>query len=138
MTRHLQEAKRYGVSGSVLYLDIDRFKQVNDSYGHHVGDEALKKLALVLKHRFRATDPVGRLGGDEFAVLLPRVDEKRAEEIASDLASSLAADPLTVGDEILTLSASTGVACYDRESVSVSELIMQADRSMYVAKRQQG
>jgi diguanylate cyclase (GGDEF)-like protein/PAS domain S-box-containing protein len=132
--RHLQEADRYGLLGSLLFIDLDHFKEVNDTYGHHVGDKALQKLTEVLQRRFRVTDTVGRLGGDEFAVLLPRVDQPQAEEIATDLAAALAADPLIVGDQAIHLRSSTGIATYGEKGISVTELLVRADRSMYEAK----
>ena len=134
-TRHLLEAKRYDLIGGFLFIDVDGLKIVNDSYGHHVGDEALRRLASVLKRRLRVTDAMGRWGGDEFAVLLPRVDRSHADEIASLLASSLSDEPLTLRDETVTLSASTGVAMYGPDTRSLDDLVKEADRSMYEAKR---
>lgn len=135
VNRHLEEAKRYDLKGSVLYMDLDHLKSLNDTYGHDVGDTALMKLSAVLRGRFRKTDPIGRMGGDEFAVLLPRVGTAEAEEIALLLAASLRDDPLMVGNERLVLSASTGVASYDVHS-ALPELMKRADRSMYVHKRE--
>jgi diguanylate cyclase (GGDEF)-like protein/PAS domain S-box-containing protein len=135
VTRHLLEAQRYDLTGAFLFIDVDHLKRLNDTYGHHVGDEALKRLAAILKHRLRVTDSLGRWGGDEFAVLLPRVDRPQAEEIADLLTSSLADEPLKVDDEILVLSASTGLACYGGQPTSIGELAAEADRSMYETKR---
>jgi diguanylate cyclase (GGDEF)-like protein/PAS domain S-box-containing protein len=136
VTRHLLEAKRYNLRGAFLFIDVDHLKQVNDTFGHHVGDQALKKLAGILKHRLRITDPIGRWGGDEFAVLLPRVDGPQAGEIADLLASSLAEEPLKVNGEMVTISASTGVASYGSHPTSIEELAEEADRAMYAAKRE--
>jgi diguanylate cyclase (GGDEF)-like protein/PAS domain S-box-containing protein len=135
VARHLLEAKRYGHEGAFLFIDLDRLKHVNDTHGHHVGDEALKRLAGILKHRLRVTDALARWGGDEFAVLLPRVDREHADDIAKLLASSLAEEPLDLDGEMVTLTVSTGVAIYGPGSTSIDELVKEADRSMYIAKR---
>jgi diguanylate cyclase (GGDEF)-like protein len=136
VTRHLLEATRYNLSGAFLFIDVDHLKHVNDTFGHHVGDQALRKLAGILKHRLRITDPIGRWGGDEFAVLLTRVDRPQASEIADLLASSLAQEPLKVDGEMVTISASTGVASYGSHPTSIEELAEEADRAMYAAKRE--
>jgi diguanylate cyclase (GGDEF)-like protein/PAS domain S-box-containing protein len=134
-TRHLLEAKRYGLVGGFLFIDVDGLKRLNDSYGHHVGDQALVRLASILQRRLRVTDAVARWGGDEFAVLLPRVDRSHADEIAAVLASSLAEEPLIVDGETVPLSASTGVTTYGPDTTSIEELMEAADRSMYATKR---
>jgi diguanylate cyclase (GGDEF)-like protein/PAS domain S-box-containing protein len=134
-TRHLLEAKRYDLAGGFLFIDVDQLKLLNDSYGHQVGDEALKRLASILKRRLRVTDAVGRWGGDEFAVLLPRVDRAHADKIASVLASSLSEAPLIVGGESVRVSASTGVAMYGPDTSSMDDLVREADQSMYATKR---
>jgi two-component system, cell cycle response regulator len=135
VNRHLLEAKRYEVTGTFLFLDVDGLKLLNDTYGHHVGDDALKRLAAILKGRLRVTDPICRWGGDEFAVLLPRADQPMANEIAALLASSLAKQPLKIDGEIVMLSASTGLASYGPQSTSLEKLAAEADRSMYATKR---
>jgi len=135
LTRHLLEAERFDLVGSVLFIDLDGLKSINDRHGHSAGDAVLMKLAGVLTERARASDAVARLGGDEFAVLLPRADAIRAEIIATELSESFSADALIWGDLEIGVSASYGLATYDKRATSLPKLMADADESMYRAKR---
>jgi len=119
---------------AVLFLDLDRFKLINDSYGHDVGDELLRAVAARLQHCLRAGDTVARLGGDEFVVLLedlPSVDAAAA--IAGKIASRLSV-PVTVGERELPLAASVGIALHPRDGADPQTLLKHADTAMYRAK----
>jgi diguanylate cyclase (GGDEF)-like protein/PAS domain S-box-containing protein len=139
----LAYARRYGRGGALLIADLDRFKQINDEFGHAAGDEALRAVARVLAANLRQTDTlardvgglVARLGGDEFALLLPEVDAVAAETVASRLVEALAAEPLEVDGRELQLGISVGVATFDEDSCpSAKDLLAAADRAMYVVK----
>jgi diguanylate cyclase (GGDEF)-like protein/PAS domain S-box-containing protein len=129
--RQLAHARRYGTGGSILVLDLDGFKEVNDTLGHKAGDRVLVEVADLLRTNTRATDVVGRLGGDEFAVLLPEGDGAAAEGAARSIAATLAAIP---GAGAVRIGASIGVAMLDG-SQDAEALMARADREMYRAKR---
>jgi diguanylate cyclase (GGDEF)-like protein/PAS domain S-box-containing protein len=128
-------AQRYGEQAAVMVVDLDDFKAINDVHGHGVGDDALKAVATALTRRLRETDVVARLGGDEFAVLLPHADERGTALVADGLARVIAACSIDVGDAVVHPSGSVGVAMIDRQTLSAEQVLAQADRAMYAAKR---
>jgi diguanylate cyclase (GGDEF)-like protein/PAS domain S-box-containing protein len=139
----LAYTRRYGSGGALLIVDLDRFKQINDEFGHPAGDRALCQVARVLGENLRSTDTVGRysegvvarLGGDEFALLLPEADAVGAEAVAERLVAALAAAPLEVEGGEIRLAISVGVALFDENGLPLAEdLLAAADRAMYVAK----
>jgi diguanylate cyclase (GGDEF)-like protein/PAS domain S-box-containing protein len=139
----LAYARRYGRGGALLIADLDRFKQVNDEFGHAAGDEALRAVARVLAANLRQTDMLGRdagglvarLGGDEFALLLPEIDAAGAEAVATRLVEALVASPLEIDGRELRLGVSVGVATFDENGCPpAKELLAAADRAMYVVK----
>ncbi len=85
----LARSHRYGVAGALLMLDLDHFKQVNDTLGHPAGDRVLAEIAAVLRGRARETDVLARIGGDEFAIVLPRCELGEAEEVAGEIATAI-------------------------------------------------
>jgi diguanylate cyclase (GGDEF)-like protein len=122
---------------SLLLVDVDHFKQVNDSHGHLIGDEVLRALAADLRQQVRESDVVGRFGGEEFTVLLPRTDGDGACRIAERLRSSagllsVAADPTT--DLRISVTVSIGVAVLGRHGSNLFELLAAADLALYRAK----
>jgi diguanylate cyclase (GGDEF)-like protein/PAS domain S-box-containing protein len=127
--------QRYGECAAVMVIDLDGFKQINDSHGHKVGDDALEAIATALTRRLRETDLVARLGGDEFAVLLPHADEQGMAIVADGLARVIAACSVDVGDTVVHPSGSVGVAMIDQQTVSAEQALVEADRAMYAAKR---
>jgi diguanylate cyclase (GGDEF)-like protein/PAS domain S-box-containing protein len=127
--------RRYGEHAAVMVVDLDAFKQVNDLHGHKVGDDTLKAVATALTRRLRETDLVARLGGDEFGVLLPHADEEGMALLAESLARVIAACSVDVGDTVVHPSGSVGVAMIDRRTVSDEQVLAEADRAMYAAKR---
>nr|WP_246345198.1 EAL domain-containing protein [Conexibacter arvalis] len=135
LERHVARARRYGVEGAVLVIDVDRFKQVNDAYGHSTGDRVITSVARVLRRRLRTTDTVARLGGDEFAVLLPKADRREAEIVARRLVEAVRAqaEAAETGREGVTIS--VGVAVLDeRAELSAEATVVDADLAMYDAK----
>ncbi len=131
----VQACRRRGLRAAVLFLDIDNFKDINDSYGHPVGDGLLKQLAETLKGGLRGEDLVARFGGDEFVMVLPFIeDEMQVVDIVRRLMVSIRR-PLTVEDRSLRPSASIGVAIYPENGEKPGELLQNADAAMYEAKR---
>ncbi len=127
-------AARDGGRAGFLLLDLDRFKQVNDTLGHPAGDSLLKIVAYRLSHSLRPGDMVARLGGDEFAVLLPTVrDPAAASEVATRLRTALAS-PVRLGGIAFEVDASIGVALAPDDATSVELLMQRADVAMYLAK----
>jgi len=120
---------------AILFIDLDGFKQVNDRHGHGVGDDALRAVARTLTRRLRTTDLLARLGGDEFAVLLPHIDRPSAERVAADLTRVIATCTVDAGDTVLHLSGSVGFTLIDREARDDEQILVEADRAMYAAKR---
>jgi diguanylate cyclase (GGDEF)-like protein len=136
LSRHLQQVlhDRCSDHAAVLLLDLDGFKQVNDTLGHHRGDELLQQVAARLRAAAPPRAQVARLGGDEFAVVLPAVrDRTEAVDIARDLLTALVA-PLPVGGIQLEVSASIGVAMAPEHADDVATLLRRADMAMYEAK----
>jgi diguanylate cyclase (GGDEF)-like protein/PAS domain S-box-containing protein len=127
--------QRYGESAALLVIDLDGFKQVNDRHGHGVGDDALRAVARTLTRRLRTTDLLARLGGDEFAVLLPHIDRPGAARVAADLTRVIATCAVDAGNAVLHLSGSVGFTLIDREAGDDEQILVEADRAMYAAKR---
>ena len=130
----LQMAQRNHEQVTLMCVDLDRFKPINDTWGHAVGDEVLKQVAQRMVSCVRASDTVGRIGGDEFVVLLP--ESHNAEEIlrvAEKIRASLAED-FIVGDLRLSISSCIGVAIYPEHGSDPTTLARSADQAMYVAK----
>jgi diguanylate cyclase (GGDEF)-like protein len=119
---------------AVLFLDVDRFKQINDTHGHLVGDRVLQTIAARLLSCVRPDDLVVRYGGDEFVVLLHGIRRaEQVEQVVSRIAAEIAV-PIALADGVLTVSASIGQAI-GRDAVSAEDLLDEADRAMYQAKR---
>lgn len=134
MEQLIEKAKAEGSIFGLVYIDLDEFKQVNDFYGHHVGDLYLQEVSLRMKRQLRSGDMLARLGGDEFAALLPVVRSRAAiEEIAQRLERCFDA-PFAVEGNVLRGGASVGVALYPEDGSSPDNLFSAADAAMYVAK----
>jgi diguanylate cyclase (GGDEF)-like protein len=134
----MNRALRHGSPMSVLMLDIDHFKRVNDSFGHTVGDEMLKIVGQVLRESCRIYDVPGRYGGEEFCIVLPETRVGNTTVVAERIRTRLAATELPVGNASVSVTASIGVAGMDSVSdegvVSAAALIERADRALYAAK----
>ncbi len=129
-------AKRYAMPTSVLMIDIDRFKYINDSYGHAVGDAILRRVGNLLQGRLRETDVLARLGGDEFAVILPGLAAAEGRRVTEDLLDMLRADATTrVQGQVVSVTASVGLVETQRDmEMSPDDLLSHADIALYEAK----
>ena len=135
LAEELQRAARYHHPLSLLMLDIDHFKVINDSYGHLAGDAVLRKLATIITHIVRPVDHVFRYGGEEFTVLAPETDAEGALSLAERIRETVAATafPVSASTEI-NLTVSIGVTTGFGETAVMEELLAQADKAMYRAK----
>ena len=130
----INRARRQGERAAVMIIDLDRFKEINDTLGHHCGDLLLEEIARRLRAALRDSDTVARLGGDEFAVLLPSVpDAVSAERVAIVLGSAIS-EPIVVEGLSLDTEASIGIALFPDHGADVTELLQRADVAMYTAK----
>ncbi len=130
----LERAKRQTSRLAVMFIDLDRFKPVNDAWGHRVGDLLLQAVAERLRQRVRSADTLGRLGGDEFVVLLSDLaSAEDASQVAEDLRLALA-QPFAIEGHELAISASIGIALYPEHGATVDELTSHADGVMYRSK----
>ncbi|WNZ78014.1 bifunctional diguanylate cyclase/phosphodiesterase [Pseudomonas sp. P105] len=130
----LNSQQEDGGQGAVLFLDLDRFKHINDSLGHPVGDLLLKGIAVRLREQLRDIDTVARLGGDEFIILLPGLQQPSdAEHIAQKLLNCFAA-PFQAGEHEFFISASIGTSLYPQDGCDVATLVKNADAAMYRSK----
>ncbi len=118
---------------AVLFLDLDRFKQINDSLGHPAGDELLRQVASRLQRELRSSDIAGRLSGDEFVVVLPQCDADQAADTVERL-QALLAQPMEIADTRLAISASVGIAMFPADGREMETLLHRADMAMYQAK----
>jgi len=134
--RSLARAASQRLSLAVLYLDLDGFKQINDTHGHDVGDEVLRIVAARLGRVVRAGDTVGRLGGDEFACLLANLPSlEQLSHLACKLFDAVST-PLQIGKLALSVRASIGIATFPTHGVTAAALLKSADAAMYRAKRE--
>lgn len=135
LVHHVKEAGRYHSHVACLMLDIDRFKPINDTYGHQRGDEILKDFARIVSDELRESDILVRYGGEEFAAFLPKCDGVRAVATAGRILETVRATRVA-GLDAGTVTCSIGVAVYDPDRpISTEELLREADRRLYEAKR---
>lgn len=137
----LQAAEKFTASSqaqplAVIWIDLDRFKKINESFGHPGGDEVIKDLALRFRNRVSGRAEIARMGGDEFVFLVPRCDRSRAEQLARELASTVG-ELIPIGNLTLCPTASIGIAIHDPEENSLA-LLERSDRAMYAAKDKGG
>jgi diguanylate cyclase (GGDEF)-like protein len=135
LKRALAYVKRYGTQASLMFIDLDGFKAVNDRHGHGTGDALLKALSRQLIARVRASDIVGRLGGDEFGIVVWRVDESQVSIKARELETLIGTVSVMHGQAQVQVGASIGTAPLLPAATSV-EVIDAADRSMYARKEE--
>lgn len=135
VAQELTRVRRYPSRFSLLMLDIDFFKRVNDTYGHHIGDIVLQNVANYCQKTLRGVDILGRIGGEEFAVFLPESDAEKAWEVAERLRQGIADTQLTrVGDNAIHVTVSIGLVSADDAIYSLDELLDRADQALYAAK----
>lgn len=134
--RHeLSVARRHGVGGVLIFVDLDKFKPINDTYGHAAGDQVLVTVANLLKGYIRETDYIGRLGGDEFAILLPRSNKRDGLRRAEELDRTLNNAHTSWDNQQIPVAASCGVHMY-AANAEVEELLESADAAMYKIKQE--
>jgi diguanylate cyclase (GGDEF)-like protein len=130
----VDRARRYGHPLSVVLLDADNFKKINDTYGHAIGDEVLVFIANCCRENVRATDHVGRVGGEEFALMLIETSLDAAIIVAEKLCRKIASASVRTARGAVTVTASFGVASMTADMSEFSELLNKADQALYVAK----
>ena len=136
LEQEIKKAHRAGLQMALLFIDLDRFKEVNDTLGHDMGDILLVETSRRISGCVRESDTVARLGGDEFTVILSEVDDtKNVERVAQGILKVLA-ESFQLGDEVAYISASIGITLYPNDATSVEDLLKNADQAMYVAKNQ--
>jgi len=134
-TRYKNKRKSFKINSlGILFLDLDRFKSINDRYGHKAGDKALQHTASLINKRIRGIDVVGRWGGEEIVIALLGADERASKITAEDIREIIHTNPLRLGGRKIYLSASIGAAGYKNER-TLEDLIEKADRAMYIAKK---
>jgi len=132
--QEIKKSNRTGLALTLLYIDLDQFKEVNDTLGHNVGDALLVDAAQRIVACVRESDTVARLGGDEFTVILAELaDPKRVDILAESIIQTLN-EPFILGGETIYISASVGITSYPTDAVDADTLLMNADQAMYVAK----
>jgi diguanylate cyclase (GGDEF)-like protein/PAS domain S-box-containing protein len=136
LREEIARASRHDGALAVMFIDLDHFKEVNDTLGHQIGDCLLVEVARRLRGLVRASDVVARLGGDEFVVVLPECgDAQQLGELAQGVLDAVRA-PLSLGGQTVYVSASLGIATYPADAESMDQLITYADRAMYAAKEE--
>lgn len=136
LEHEIRQADRARCSMALLLIDLDHFKEINDTLGHLIGDDLLVEAARRISACTRETDTVARLGGDEFTTILTRVNDTRHVEAISQKILDRLAEPFQLGDSVVYVSASLGITLYPQDATEVEDLLKSADQAMYVAKRQ--
>lgn len=135
MTRMISYSQRYGINSSLIYLDLNDLKKINDTYGHQAGDTALSHMANIIVRNLRDSDIVGRLGGDEFGIILPKADEKTARKKARLLVGAITNTPLDWQGRKVTLKVAYGIHPLMGHE-SADQALDKADQNMYAHKRE--
>ena len=138
LTRTIAYTQRYETKSSLIYFDINRMKQLNDTYGHGAGDAALTWVVDVVSRNVREFDVIGRLGGDEFGVILVNADEETALEKMQSLVARIEAEPFAWNGDTILLKVSAGSFTFAGGDQSADSAIAAADRAMYENKRPNG
>jgi two-component system, cell cycle response regulator len=133
--QNLAACRRFGKDMSLLLLDIDHFKKVNDTFGHHAGDEVLVKVAKLLAHMVRGVDTVARFGGEEFAVLMPETNRLGAAVLGERIRAAIEREQINVDGQHIPVTVSIGITTLAAEHVeSIDQLLNIADQRLYLAK----
>lgn len=134
LQQDISKAQRHGQSVTLLFLDLDRFKEVNDALGHDAGDQLLKETAARLKTCVRTSDTVARLSGDEFTIILHNLnDSVGLERVTQNILDRLA-EPFRIGEEMVYLTTSIGITIYPNDATDADALLKNADQAMYAGK----
>jgi diguanylate cyclase (GGDEF)-like protein len=132
LTRAVAAAGRHQRPVAALMVDVDHFKAINDTFGHHAGDSVLGAVAARLAGRTRAEDTLGRWGGEEFLLITGETDTDGAARLAEDLRAAICSSPIDILDQVIEITASVGWALWDGDTEE--ELVRRADRALYLAK----
>jgi diguanylate cyclase (GGDEF)-like protein len=135
LERAIQRSKRQKTLLAVLFMDLDNFKPINDTFGHQEGDRALVEVAHRIKGALRASDVIARVGGDEFVVLLMDMDNEEGARLVAEKIIKTLEHPLYIEGQLCQLGVSIGIALYPHDGGSGDELIRHADEAMYRIKR---
>jgi len=135
LEREQARLQRNGGEAAVLMLDLDRFKQINDTYGHAAGDEVLRAFALIVRDSLRRTDLAGRLGGEEFAILLPDTGLEQAHAFAERIRARVAGAAIDTGNATLQVTVSIGISALEATETRIETALARADAALYHAKR---
>ncbi|VAV96036.1 COG2199: FOG: GGDEF domain [hydrothermal vent metagenome] len=135
MTRMISYSQRYGINSSLVYLDLNDLKIINDTYGHKAGDAALSHLASIIVQNLRDSDIIGRLGGDEFGIILPKASEKAAKIKAQSLIETITKNPMDWKGKKIILKVAYGVHPL-MGTESADQALDQADQNMYAHKKE--
>ena len=130
----IRRARRYRRPMSLVYFDLDHFKQINDAHGHHAGDQVLQAVSAACRSELRNVDIPGRLGGEEFAIILPETPKHQASRVAERLRQAIAAIEVQTEDTILRVTASFGLAHLAGQEDNLESILIRADRAVYQAK----
>lgn len=134
MTRMISYSDRYGINSSLIFLDMNDLKVINDTMGHKAGDQALVHVAKVMQSNLRDSDIIGRLGGDEFGIILPKANEHNANQKAEQIVGALEKNPLVINGRNITLKVAYGI--YPLHSgLSPDQALDHADKKMYSNKQ---
>jgi diguanylate cyclase (GGDEF)-like protein/PAS domain S-box-containing protein len=136
LEQEIKKAHRAGLQMALLFIDLDRFKEINDTLGHDMGDILLMETSRRITSCVRESDTVARLGGDEFTVILSEISDTSNVERLAQCILKILAEPFQLGDEVAYISASIGITLYPNDASSVEDLLKNADQAMYVAKNQ--
>jgi diguanylate cyclase (GGDEF)-like protein len=134
LSHEVERSKRSGDRFTVLFLDLDRLKEINDKFGHESGNDVLKAVAQEIRAAVRASDLAARYGGDEFVVILTRTDQGGAERVAEALRHGVENVGRRLGYPDGTVTVSVGIAEYDPDRPASGDLLVNADRALYRAK----
>lgn len=135
MDEERDRALRFGHPLALIMVDIDRFKSINDTYGHPTGDVVLREVARRLQTQVRSVDRVARLGGEEFGLIIMQTDLAAAMEVAARICTAIAREPVMVGEtQTLDVTVSAGAAVLPDHARTVAELVAAADKALYAAK----
>ena len=135
LTVAITQARANNEMLAVIFLDLDRFKEINDTLGHNAGDEVLKVIAGRLRGSLRQSDVVARLGGDEFILLMPGIQCKKSVDLVIEKIISAIEQPLIVQEQEFVVSASVGVAIFPDMAMEIDDLLEAADKNMYAVKQ---
>jgi len=134
--REYRRSVRYGYSYSILMLDADNLKPINDTYGHEAGGNLIRLMGRVLKNSLRSTDIIARYGGDEFVVLLPETGSNKAIIVGERVRTAIENMPLKISGEDIFITVSIGIASFPEHAIEIKEVICKADEALYKSKEE--